>query len=165
MKTTFKLGLLGLAAAASVAYSTQSFAANETGNASVLILTAVTLNEVTAMNFASVLPIAGGDTVTLTSGGGISAGGASVLVGTPAAGAFEADGTASTPVSISFSSGDILDGPGADIPIGTFTHSAGGSPAFDGSGNLDFTVGAAITIGAAQTAGSYVGTYTVTVDY
>jgi hypothetical protein len=49
--------------------------------------------------------------------------------------------------------------------LGTFTHDAGGSPAFDVSGDLAFDVGANLTVNATQTAGSYSGTYTVTVDY
>mgnify|MGYP001169127445 FL=1 len=140
-------------------------AADATGNASATIQTAISISEDTAMDFATILADAAGDTITLTPVGGISAANTSTFSGSPAAGAFSATGDASTAVTISFSSGDVLSGPGTDMALGTFAHDAGGSPAFNGSGNLTFNVGAALTVNASQTAGAYSGTYTVTVDY
>lgn len=161
-----KLGLLGLTVLSTVAVSSDAFATNATGNASATIVAAITVSETTAMNFANIAPDAAGDTVTLTAAGAISAVDADTsLFGTPAAGVFDATGLASTAVTISFSSGDTLTGPGTAMPIGSFTHNAGGSPAFSGLGALSFNVGAALTVGAAQTVGAYTGTYTVTVDY
>lgn len=160
-----KLGLLAVSAMGAAAFATQAQAADVTGNASASIQQAINLTEDTAMDFATIIADAAGDTVTLTSAGAISSTGSSTFTGTAAAGAFSATGTPSAAVTISFSTGDVLTGPGPDIPLGTFTHDAGGSPAFDGTGNLALNVGAALTVGASQTAGAYSGTYTLTVDY
>lgn len=164
-----KLGklLLGGAVAAfgATALSQYAQATDATGNASAVIRAAITLIEDTAMDFGEITPNPAGDVITLTAAGGISAASGSDLNGTPSAGGFTATGTGLTAVTISFSSGDVLTGPGTDIPLGSLNHDAGGSPAFDAGGDLNFDVGGQLTIGASQTAGTYNGTYTVTVDY
>lgn len=121
--------------------------------------------EDTAMDFATIIIDITGDTITLTPAGSISANNLSFFSGSPSAAQFSVTGDASTAATISFSSGDTLSGPGASMALGTFTHDAGGSPAFDGSGDLSFNVGASLTINASQASGSYSGVYTVTVDY
>ncbi len=146
-------------------YAGHATADTVSGTANAEIRAAIALTETTEMDFGIIEPVAGGDTITLTPAGGISASGASTLAGTAAAGVWDATGTASHAVGISFSSGDTLTGPGTAMPLGSFTHNAGGSPAFDGSGDLSFNVGAALTINASQASGDYSGSYSVTVDY
>lgn len=165
MTKFLKYTLIGMTALGVSAGAMQAHATNVTGNASATIQTPIVLSEDTAMDFATIVADAAGDTVTLDSAGSISATGTSTFSGTPAAGAFSATGTPNSAVTISFSSGDVLSGPGTDMGLGNFTNDAGGSPAFDGSGNLAFNVGADLTVNASQTAGSYSGTYTLTVDY
>ncbi len=163
--SNIKLGLLGVSALTVVAFATQAQAADVTGNASATIQSAITLTEDTAMDFATIVADAAGDTVSLAADDSISATGSSTFSGTAAAGAFSATGSPSAAVTISFSSGDTLTGPGTAMGIGTFVTDAGGSPAFDGTGNLAFNVGADLTVGASQAPGAYSGTYTLTVDY
>ena len=166
MRNAYKvLTLTALGAGLLTAPLMEAKAADATGNASATIQSPISVSETTAMDFATIVADATGDTITLTPVGGISAANTSTFSGSPAAGAFSATGDASTAVTISFSSGDVLSGPGTDMALGTFAHDAGGSPAFNGSGNLTFNVGAALTVNASQTAGAYSGTYTVTVDY
>ena len=165
MTKFMKLSLIGMTAVGIAAGAANVQAADVTGNASAVIQTPIVLTEDTAMDFATIVADAAGDTVTLTSAGAISSTGTSTFSGTPAAGAFSATGTPSAAVTISFSTGDVLTGPGADMALGTFTNDAGASPAFDALGALAFNVGANLTVGATQTAGSYSGTYTLTVDY
>lgn len=165
MKNLYKFGLIGMTAIGVAAGAPQANAADVTGNASATIQTPIALSEDTAMNFATIIADTSGDVVTLTPAGSISAANTSTFSGTAAAGAFSATGGANAAVSISFSTGDTLTGPGTAMPLGTFTTDAGGSPAFDGSGDLAFNVGADLTINAAQTAGAYSGTYTLTVNY
>ncbi len=164
MRIMKKLALVGMAGLGAVAVS-QAQAADVTGNASATIQQAIALTEDTAMDFATIVADPTGDTVTLTAAGAVSSTGASTFTGTPAAGAFSATGTPSAAVTISFSAGDTLTGPGAAMGLGTFTTDAGGSPAFDGSGDLSFNVGANLTVNAGQVGGAYAGTYTLTVDY
>lgn len=165
MKKFYRLGLIGMTALGALAGAQQANATDETGNASVDIIAPITVNEDTAMDFASIVADAAGDSVVLTAAGSISATGDSTFTGTPAAGVFDVTGEPSTNVTITFSTGNTLTGPGTAMPIGTFTHNAGGSPALSGGGLLTFNVGATLTVGATQTEGAYAGTYTVTVDY
>ena len=165
MNTFKKLSLVGLAVASVGAGAQYAHAADQTGNASAVIQNPIVITEDTAMDFATIIADAAGDTVTLTAAGSISSTGSSTFSGTPAAGAFSVTGTPSAAVTLSFSTGDTLTGPGTAMNLGTFTHDAGGSPAFDVAGDLAFDVGANLTVNATQTAGSYSGTYTVTVDY
>jgi hypothetical protein len=140
-------------------------ATDATGTATALVRAAITLVEDTGMDFGEITPNPAGDLITLTPAGGVSAVSGSLLNGTAAAGGFTSTGTALSAVTISFSTGDVLSGPGTDMALGTFTTDAGGSPAFDGAGDLNFDVGAQLTVGAAQAAGTYNGTYTISVNY
>jgi len=160
-----KFALLGVASVGVIAVATQAQAEDITGNASAEIQQAIVLTEDTAMDFATVLADPAGDTVTLDTSNGVTSSGASTFSGTAASGAFSATGTPNAAVTISFSSGDTLTGPGAAMGLGTFTTDAGGTPAFDASGDLSFNVGANLTVNAGQAGGAYTGTYTLTVDY
>lgn len=160
-----KLALLGVASVGVIATATQVQAEDVTGNASATIQQAIVLTEDTAMDFATILADPAGDTVTLDTSDGVTSTGASTFSGTPASGVFSATGTPNAAVTISFSSGDTLTGPGAAMALGTFTTDAGGTPAFDASGDLSFNVGANLGVNASQVGGDYTGTYTLTVDY
>lgn len=160
-----KLGLMAATGLAFAGFASTANAADQTGNASANIQQAIQITEDTAMDFATIVADSAGDTVTLTAAGAVSSTGSSTFTGTPAAGSFSVTGTPSSAVTISFSSGDTLTGPGTAMPLGSFTTDAGGTPSFDGSGDLSFDVGADLTVGASQTAGAYSGTYTLTVDY
>lgn len=118
-----------------------------------------------AMGFGSVVVDPYGDVITLTSGGGISAQNGSMFIGGASAAAFSAQGDANTAVTISFSSGDSLSGAGSAMAVGSFTHDAGMTPAFDSGGNISFHVGAALTVNSAQATGGYSGSYTVFLEY
>jgi len=164
MRTT-KLGLLGFTALSAIAFSSAAHATDETGDASASIVSPIVITETTSMDFASIIADAAGDTVTLTPLSGISSTGASTFSGTTTAALFDVTGDGNAAVTIAFSTGDVLSGAGTDMPLGNFAHNAGGSPAFDASGDLQFSVGADLTVGASQTAGAYTGTYTLSVDY
>ncbi len=151
---------LSIAAAPQIAKATTT-----AGTANAVLRAAITLTETTQLDFGEVTPSPAGDVITIDSAGVTSAVSGSTFAGSPAAGVWASTGTPLTAATISFSSGDLLTGPGTDMALGTFTHSAGGSPAFDGGGALNFNVGASFTIAAAQTAGTYAGAYSVTVDY
>ncbi|MGH1403685.1 MAG: DUF4402 domain-containing protein [Alphaproteobacteria bacterium] len=165
MRMVKKLGLLSVASVSAIAFASQAQAVDVTGDASAEIQESLTLVQDTAMDFATIIADSTGDTITLDTADSVSATGASTFTGTAASGEFSATGTPSAAVTISFSTGNTLAGPGAAMGLGSFTNSAGGSPAFDGSGDLNFTVGADLTVNAGQAGGTYTGTYTLTVDY
>jgi len=59
-----------------------------------------------------------------------------------------------------------LTGPGDPMPVSAFNHSAGATPALNGTGAAAFTVGATLTTGIIQASGSYTSAnFPVTVSY
>jgi hypothetical protein len=156
-----------LAAVAAVAAlglaSDPASATSQTGNASATILTQISVTAGTAMAFGSIAPAAAGGAVVLQPNGTIPAVAGFAFGGSPAAGTFTVSGASGQPVNISFSSGNTLTGPGTAMPLGTFTTT--GAPATFGASSFTLNVGATLTVNANQTAGSYNGTYTVSVDY
>ncbi len=86
-------------------------------------------------------------------------------LGIPVSGAFTVTGKKNQAVTISFSTGDTLTGPGPAMLLGAFTHDAGASPTMDALGALSFSVGATLTVGDSQTDGDYSGVYVLTINY
>jgi Mat/Ecp fimbriae major subunit len=146
--------------------SHQALAASQTGHASAQIVQAISISENTQMAFGFVIPPAGAANVVLSTGG-VPSGAGFTFQGGAAAGNFTAHGTATEPAIITFSSGDTLVGPAGSTPMAldTYTTDAGASPVFQAGNVLTFNVGATLHVGAAQMAGPYSGTYTVTVNY
>lgn len=106
----------------------------------------------------------------------------SIAVDNANSGKFTVAGQASANVNLTFTLPANLTSGGNNLPIGTwvghwngvddassgtnFTPSAGATAAqFSGSGNLYVFVGATVSPGGSQTAGSYSGTVTMTVAY
>jgi hypothetical protein len=141
----------------------------------VLLLTgpiaqAQTLTNNSALSFGSFTAGSGGS-VTVAPGGGRSKTGAVVLVnqGVPAAAAqFTISGTPSALFDITLpANGTVLlsDGVAASMALNNFTSIPSGSGMLSGGGTQTITVGATLTVGGAQTPGSYSGSFNVTVNY
>jgi hypothetical protein len=99
----------------------------------------------------------------LTAQGRISSNAGFIFRGTPAPAAFNARGLPNHPASVSFSSGNVVTGPGPAMRLGAFTNTA--APAFDSTAQLNFAVGATLLVNPNQTPGQYNGTYAVTVNF
>src|SRR6266851_7431065 len=127
------------------------------------IVAAIVLTENTNMNFGFVIPGAGAGTAALATTGTVTPTGVTYLNGA-AAGAWTATGTSGQPMVVTLDASDTITGPGPAMTIDTFTTDA---PATFTSGSVSFHVGATLHVGtaAAQTAGNYSGSYTVTVNY
>ena len=65
---------------------------------------------------------------------------------------------------ITLPSSTTLSSGGNTMTVDTFTHDAGASPSLAG-GSDAFNVGATLNVGATQVAGTYSGTFAVTVNY
>lgn len=85
--------------------------------------------------------------------------------GSALSGDFDIYGTPNSFVNISFSSGNVLTGPGADMPLNNFTVNLGNLIQLNNAGNVNIKTGADLNINPNQTQGSYSGTYTITVVY
>jgi hypothetical protein len=144
--------------------SHQALATSQTGHASAQIVQAIAVTENTQMAFGFIIPPAGAANVVLTPAG-VPSGAGFTFQGGAVGGKFTAQGTATEPAVITFSTGDTLTGPGTPMALDTFTTDAGASPVFAAGNTLTFNVGATLHVGASQLAGPYNGTYTVTVNY
>lgn len=119
----------------------------------------------TEMDFATIIADPTGDVINLRPNSRITAKRNSILVGTPQSGKFTARGDANAAVSISFSAGDVLSGPGQAIPLTDLRHNKGTTPAFNANGRITIKVGAKLRVNAGQVAGAYAGTYMVFLEY
>ena len=168
MNTLNKRLISGLAATVLAAiYSQTAFAADATGNASATVLAPLAISENTAMDFGNVAGDSGSATtvVLTTAGATSSADGAYAQNGSGAAGVFDVTGATGLAYDINLPTVAVTLTSGANtMTVDTFTDDTGGTGTLVGGAD-SFNVGATLNIGAAQAAGAYSGTYTVTVNY
>lgn len=157
-----KFSVLGVAMAAAL-FAGQAQAANSvTAGATVEIAAPVAITQTTALAFGNIGPSAAAGSVTVSLAGAKSVtGGVSDLGGSHAAGAFSVTGASGATYSVTIDGTVSLTGPGTAMTA-TLTNDGGGSLT---GGTDTFNVGATLAVGANQTAGSYSGSYTVSVDY
>lgn len=141
--------------------------ADATAGASVTIANPIAVTKTADLSFGTVVPSATAGTVVVSTGGARSvSGGVSELGGTVTAAAYSVTGYANNAYTITLPASATLAGPGTtSMTADTFAHSAGTSPALDGTGAGSFSVGATLNVGANQTPGAYTGTFNVTVAY
>jgi hypothetical protein len=156
-----KIALLGVAAAAMV--STGANAATVTATAKVEILAPVTLTQTAGLDFGVVAGSAAGGKVTLTPASDVRAcTGGLVCVGAAQRGAFSVVGASGYTLAVTVAPTTTLTGAGA--PMGVTLTSSAATVLATGLAQT-FNVGGVLTVGAAQTAGTYTGTYSVSADY
>ena len=147
----------------------QSFAASAAdlaGSANVSLSRIIALNEDAPMSFGVIATNSKQCTVTLSPAGAVTCPSQPFqFSGASAAATFTTTGNSSTPVTITFSTGDALAGPGSAMTLNNFQHDAGPTPALDGGGSLTFNVGADLRVKNNQVSGLYSGSYTVSVNY
>lgn len=123
------------------------------------------LQERDEMNFGIIAPDPAGDQITLNTNNTIDTVNSSQSLGGQQFGRFRITGTPNSIVTYSFSSGDFLSGPGADMPFGNYTTNRPASFALNNNGRKQIRIGATLTVGPNQVAGTYSGSYTITVNY
>jgi hypothetical protein len=159
------LSALSVLALNQVAHA-QSASANFTGNSTVN--TAISIGNTASLHFGTVVPNSGG-TVSVSStnlrtvsGGVVAAGGHVSAAG------FVVYGTPSTAYSITLPGTADLTGPGTPMVV-TFSAAQTGdgslSRTLRDTGSDSFGVGATLTVGKNQAAGSYSGVFSMTVAY
>lgn len=133
----------------------------------------LTISQVRGLNFGAFERLAGNSVVRLnpvTSQRTVVSGASGVnLVSspTPTSGQFSLSGQPNTNVSVSLPTSVTLTGSkGGTMTVNNFTASPGStSVTLNSSGSQTLLVGADLNIGAAQTTGTYSGTYNLTVNY
>jgi hypothetical protein len=138
------------------------------GTASAVIIAPISIVQTTAMSFGDISPsVANATTVQLdTANTRTSPDGAGLAGGTVASGLFTVTGFGTLAFNITLPGNGVvtLTGPGTAMAVDNFVDSGGGTGTLAG-GSATFTVGADLSVGANQTAGTYNGTYAVTVEY
>ena len=130
------------------------------------------ISQTTALNFGGLEVLTGNSTVqiapqtstrTIVSG----TGGVNLISSKPgAAGAFSVTGNPSTSVTITLPSATTLTGPGAAMTVNNFTgYPSSTAATLSSAGTMTLNVGANLVVNAAQTPGTYSGTYTLTISY
>jgi hypothetical protein len=169
MKMNKKLLVLGATFALAAQFNTVAMAEDVDGDASVVIATALTISVTAAvLNFGTIaVGSTGGGDVDVDEFGALTtsevpADLAIVDDSNASAGVFDITGANSEAILVSVPATATLTGPGTDM---TATLSSIDPTTTDGSGDATLTVYGSLTAAAAQTAGSYSGTYNVTVIY
>jgi hypothetical protein len=146
--------------------ASQAWAASATSNADAVVIAPIGISNTTGLNFGRVAPTGVAGTVVVdTADGRTSTNVDLVSGGTVTSADFAITGEASEGYSITLPASATITSGANNMTVDTFTHSAGGSPALDGTGNHSFSVGATLNVGAAQAVGTYTGTFSVTVNY
>ncbi len=156
-----KIALLGAAAVAMI--STGANAATISATAEVDILAPVTLTQTAGLDFGVVAAGAAAGTVTLTPASDLRTCSAGLAcVGAANRGAFSVVGASGYTVIITVAPTTTLTGPGAPMSLSL----AGSTSSVIASGlPQNLWVGGTLAVGAAQNAGTYLGTYSVSADY
>jgi Mat/Ecp fimbriae major subunit len=157
------LALAAVALAVGLA-SDPALATSQTGTAKAAIVQAITLTENTNLNFGFIVPPAGAANVVLSPANAISGAGFTFLGGNTA-GNWTAQGTTGQPAVVTFGGAVSLTGPATSTPMVLDLFTTDAAATFAAGNTLTFNVGATLHVNAAQLAGPYSGTYTVTVNY
>lgn len=156
-------------ALASLFVASDSQAAQATANATATVMTPISISKTADLRFGKFSALTGG-TVVISTAGARSATGAVVLSSTDAGGAaaFTVSGDASATYAITLpSSATITHTTDATktMSVGSFGSNPSGTGTLSAGGSQALAVGGTLTVGSAQTVGSYTGTFNVSVEY
>lgn len=166
MKKLFALTIMA------VGFSTVAFAqSTATATTTAKVVGPISITKNVDLNFGALSVTATAGTLVLAPAGTTSVtGGVSTQGGALAAASFAVAGDASATYSITLPGSITLSDGGAPaetMTVGTFTSSPSGTGTLDASGAQTLTVGATLSVGASQAAGTYTNTtdLDVTVGY
>lgn len=161
-----KIALMGAIAAAGMV-SNAANAATVSATAEVDILAAVTVTQTAGLDFGVIAAAAVPGTVTIAAADGTRTCSAGLAcAGGPQRGAFAVTGANGLTITVTVDPATTLDdgaGPGAAMSLSLNASTA--TVVGAGTTAVPFHVGGVLTVGAAQAAGTYTGTYNVSADY
>ena len=162
MNPSLRFSLVAALVAGASVFTSGALAATASGTANATVLTPIAIAAGTALNFGTIAANAAGGTVVLTSAGVRSKTGTVVLTAAAfSVGTLTVTGTGSSTFAVTY--------PGSfNVTSGANTMGVVVSGAATGTlagGTVSLPVGGTLTVGANQIAGSYTGSYTMTVEY
>ena len=166
MTNKFKSAILAGSAILTVGLgATAANATTTSANANANIVSAIQIYEDVQLNFGTIVPSASADTVVINTSNGKSCGATLTCSGSSLSGAFHATGTPNQAVTIATGASASLTGSGGGTMTVTGIAPSANSGNLGAAGQVNFTVGGTLNVGASQTAGVYTGNYNVTVNY
>ena len=138
---------------------------SDTANVDITVAAPISISAVGDMDFGTMVTTGTAGTVTVTPAGARSSVNVDLLGGVPSAASFDVTGDGNANYSITLPSSTTLSSGGDTMTVDTFTDNAGASPKLPPGGSETFNVGATLNVGATQAAGTYSGTFDVTVNY
>ncbi len=168
MKTSLKLFALGLVLAG---FGMNANAQNSVNNnATAVVKQALTITKGSDLSFGTFSGLSDGISTVIMSNAGARTGTADLIGTDGGAGTFSITGEPSQQVAITLpaSATTLSDGASHTMTIAAASYNCDktiAGVALDGSGNLTISVGATLSVGNNQNAGSYTGTFAVSVNY
>ncbi len=138
---------------------------SDTANVDITVAAPISISASGNMDFGTMVTTGTAGTVTVTPAGARSSVNVDLLGGLPSAASFDVTGKGNANYSITLPSSATLSSGANTMTIDTFTDDAGASPKLTAGGSETFNVGATLNVGATQAAGTYSGTFAVTVNY
>jgi hypothetical protein len=160
--TTISLALL-----ASRDARAQQNSAQASANASAAIVAAISISNTADLDFGQVVAGGSSGTVVMSTAGSRSATGGTTLGSSAGSGAasFTVSGDPNASYTITLPGSAVLSSDGDDMIINNFTSNPSGNGTIGGGGSQVLGVGATLQVGASQPAGSYSGSFNVTIAY
>jgi len=149
-------------------FSATSYAQTASANASAKILAGLTLTKTVDLNFGTMTVPTSPATVTITPGAVLSSTGTITLLAqapTASVASYNVSGDNNANYAITLPANTTITSGANTMTVDNFASSGGLNHALNGSGLETFTVGATLNLVSGQAAGSYTGTYNVTVTY
>jgi len=153
------------AAVAGLAVSTPAFAATEQSNATVNIVSPLTLTNDTGLNFGTIVGPFAGEVVHVDTSGVRNCGGLTCSGATVSAATFTVTGTPDQDVVLTVPDSVTLNGSVSGTLTVDMTSDKPANPTLDSTGNATFGVGGRLTIPSGTVNGVYSNTFDVTADY
>ena len=154
-----------VATVAGLALSTPALAATESSNATVNIVSPLTLTNDTGLNFGTIVGPFAGEVVRVDISGNRNCGGLTCSGTTVSAANFTLTGTPDQGVTLTIPDSVTLNGPGAATLDVDMTNDKPADPTLDSSGSATFGVGGQLTIPNGTVDGVYSNTFDVTAEY
>ena len=160
---------LGVSLVALLLVAPAGYAAQATANATAEVMTPISISKTADLRFGKFSALTGG-TIVMSDAGSRSATGAVVLSSTDAGGAasFSVSGDPNATYAITLPASTTITHTVDNtktMTVDTFTSNPSGTGTLSAGGSQAISVGATLTVGNAQTVGSYTGTFDVSVEY
>ena len=166
MRNSLRLAIVGAVAAASFASSAQA-ATSATGTATAEVLSTLTVTNTADLRFGQIAANTGG-TVSVGADLSVSSTGGLISTGTRAPATFDVTGSPNAMVIVSLptSAVNLTRVSGTEtMSLDNFNTNPNGAFQLDSTGAGSFAVGGTLTVASGQVAGTYEGTFSVSVEY